>query len=106
MLRLAETKVVGIKQAHDARSERGSAITFGEKLAQDIVTGKVEASEVERKMSVKYLLDLDLARKKQRFAAVNERRKKKHEAKAESGQAVESVITPELAKRLASLGEK
>jgi hypothetical protein len=104
VLRLAETNVVKIQPAHNARKERGDAITFAESLARDIASGKREASAEERKTSIKYLLELDILRKKQRFLAINERRKKKQEP--ESGTATESQITPELAKRLASLGEK
>jgi hypothetical protein len=56
-------------------------------------------------MSVKYILDIDKARKEQRAASVKERRSKQKAAKEAEAAPKESEITPELAKRLASLGE-
>lgn len=94
--------------AHKTNKDRGGTINFAEQLARDIASGKMEASAAERKKSVEYLLNLDLLRKKQRFEALSDRRKKRHEVKAvEVGTpAIESEVTPSLAERLAKMGEK
>jgi hypothetical protein len=97
---MSEKKVVGIHNAHQAREDRGGPGTFAEKYARDVVSGKVASTPRILEMSVKYILDIDKARKEQRAASIKERRGKKKSAKETEVPAKESEITPELAKRL------
>jgi hypothetical protein len=102
---LSENKVVGIHNAHNASKQREGAFTFAENYAREVVTGKIKATPRILEMSVKYLMEVDVARKKQRFLSINERRDKKKAAKvAAEAPTKESEITPELAKRLALEG--
>ena len=100
---MSEQNLVPIERAQKAVKDRGGAISFAEQLAKDIVSGKVTATDKDRSRSIEYLFKLDMSRKQQRFAAVNDRRKKNKET-AETP-TTESQITPELAKRLAKMGE-
>ncbi len=99
---MSEKKVVGIHNAHASAKERGGAFTFAEQYARDVISGKREANPDILDLSVKYMFEVDMAKKKQRFASINERRGKK-KAAAEAP-AKESEITPDLAKRLALQG--
>jgi len=103
---VAEVKVVGIVEAHKANKERGDSITIAERFALDVVSGKKDASAAERRMSVQYLLQLDLLRKKQRMASIARRKKEKKAKEQPVEEVPESQITPELAKRLASMEVK
>ena|ERR1700674_680131 len=101
---MGESNVASINRtcevAQKVRKERGGNYTLAEKFAMDVIDGKREVSAAERTMSIKYLLELDLLRKKQRLS----KPKKNKEVQAEDGE-VKSTITPELEKRLASFGE-
>jgi hypothetical protein len=101
---MSETKIVGIHNAHSATKQRGGAVTFAEQYARDVVAGKVASTPRILEMSVKYIMEVDMARKKQRFASINERRGKKKAAKETEVLAKESEITPALAERLAREG--
>jgi hypothetical protein len=100
---MSETKVLGIHNAHNAAKQRGGPGTFAEQYARDVVAGKVVSTPRILEMSVKYIMEVDMARKKQRFASINERRGKKKATKESETPAKESEITPELAKRLQQL---
>lgn len=95
-------EISNIEAAHKANKERGNSISPVERHALDVITGKIPVTQAERTMCVKYLLELDLQRKKQRMASVNERRKA-GKAKEQAEDAPESQVTPELAKRLKQL---
>ncbi len=99
---MSEKKVIGIHNAHASTKERGGAFTFAETYARDVVSGKIQTTPRILELSINYIFDVDMARKKQRFASINERRGKK-KAAAEAP-AKESEITPDLAKRLALQG--
>ena len=89
------------KVANQVRKERGGNYSLAEKMAIDIVQGKVESSPRVKEMVVRYMLELDLLRRKQKLGLSMMRKKAK---KAEKSETVpqESTVTPELAQRLAN----